>query len=192
MGMKKIFENKVIIIAVILAILGVGGYALYRVQSAKKSKDDTAKTQVTADKGGSEKTDNPPTEILGPGSTETTPTTNTNIGVLSDVSLTVYLQAESTTSQDGKTKIAAGSIIPYFYLPGGVYTVQKMVGVTWKDVATNINYPGHGGLLASFAGPTEDNISYRVLKIEGGTTKAISKTFVVKRAEISGGTKTYN
>jgi hypothetical protein len=59
-------------------------------------------------------------------------------------------------------------------------------------VATSINYPGHGGLMASFAGPTEDNINYRVLKIENNTVKLISKTFVVKRADMSAGYKTYN
>jgi cytoskeletal protein RodZ len=191
--MDKKLEKRIIIIAIVLAFLGVGGYGLYRVQSASKKKTEATTTQNQGkDTNSTEKTDNPPSAEANTNNDTPAPTTNTNVGVLGEVSLTVYLQSETTTSQDGKTTIAAGSIIPYFYLPGGIYTVQKMVGTTWKDVASNVNYPGHGGLLASFAGSTEDNINYRVLQLEGGAVKSVSKTFVVKRSDITGGIKTYN
>jgi hypothetical protein len=191
--MKKIFKNKVIVIAILFALLGVGGFVYYRIQLAGKKTINNIATQEQGKEGAAtEKTDNPPSENVTPETSTTTETTNTAVGILTEVSLTAYLQTEDTTSQDGKTTVLAGSIMPYFYLPGGIYTVQKLVGATWKDVASSVNYPGHGGLLASFAGPTEDNISYRVLKIEGGTTKAVSKTFVVKRADFSGNIKSYN
>jgi short subunit dehydrogenase-like uncharacterized protein len=198
MGVKKLLKNKIFIILVIAIIalgLGVGGYLLYtnnkkiadEKKTQKEGKTDTSADQMT------EKADNTTGEVSKPETTgEPTPTVNTAVAELKEVSLTVYLVMEDTTSQDGKTSVPAGSITPYFYLPGGIYSIQKLVGATWTDVATSINYPGHGGLLASFAGPTEDNINYRALKIEGGTIKAVSKTFVVKRADMTSGYKTYN
>lgn len=194
--MKKLLKNKIFtitFIALIIAGLGIGGYFLY---AGNKKKTDEEKTQEEGKANidtTTEKTDNQTDEVAKPESTgEPTPTVNTAVGELKEVSLTVYLVMENTTSQDGKTTVSAGSITPYFYLPGGIYSVQKLVGTNWQDVATSINYPGHGGLQVSSAGPTEDNINYRVLKIEGGTVKSVSKTFIVKRADMSTGYKTYN
>jgi hypothetical protein len=196
--MKKLFKNKktwAVGGVVLLLLVGVTAFYLYRNNSKKKEADNSAATQeagksnedkgdATADATNSEKD----YQTVG----GETPTVTTTVGTLSEVSLTVYLATEASTSQDGKTTIPAGSITPYFYLPSGVYSVQKLTGGVWKDVATNIQYPGHGGLAAGYTTATEDNISYRTLKIENNIVKSISKTFVVKRSDLSSGSKTYN
>lgn len=192
--MKRLLKNKYFIGAVIAALLAVTGFAVYKVQQDFKKQDPGQNTtneskEVTP----TVKTDNPPAETTqnqdnGTGQT----VVNSNLGTLSGVSVTVYLNKTATTSLDGKTSIPANSMTAYFYMEPGVYSVQKLVGAGWQDVATNNNYPGHGGLAVPYLGPTEDNVSYRVVKIENGTAKSVSKTFIVRRSDLSSGSKTYN
>lgn len=195
--MKKIFKRKkswIILAAVLLLLVGGVSFYLYR-NNLKKREDEKMKAAQEEGKFSEEKGD----DLADPGSENdyqtiggTTPSVTSQVETLGEVSLTVYFQSGATTSQDGKTTIPAGSLAPYFYLPSGIYSVQKLTGGVWKDVATNIQYPGHGGLAAGYTGPSEDNVSYRVLKIEGSTVKSISKTFVVKRSDLNEGVKTYN
>lgn len=188
--MKKIFKNKYFIGAMIVVVLAGIGFGVYKVQqNNNKDKTEEKKDEATP----TIKTDNPPAETTEnqdgqPGQTVVNP----NLGILNGVSLTVYLNRVATTSVDGKTTIPANSITAYFYMEPGVYSVQKLVSANWQDVATNNNYPGHGGLVIPFIGPTEDNVSYRVIKIENGTAKSVSKTFIVRRADLSSGMKTYS
>jgi cytoskeletal protein RodZ len=192
--MKKIFKNKLVLLG--LAVLVVGGIGFVLVKGVKKTeaptpetKTEEPKTKETPDVKSNEPNNNPQTSAPSP---TPTPVTNSNIGTINDVTLTVYMNAQATTSLDGKTTVPAGSLSPYFYVPSGVYSIQKLSNGKWIDVASNINYEGHGGIAAAAAGPAEDNISYRVLRLENGTAKDISKTFVVKRSDLSGGVKTYN
>lgn len=196
--MKKLLKNKLLVAGLAVLILSGGAFVIVKgIQNKNKASENKEETVKEAEIAGG-KTDTPPdTDAQTPTQAPTpsptpTPVTNTNLGSINDVSLTVYVNAQATTSLDGKTTIPAGSISPYFYLASGVYTVQKLSGQTWVDVATNINYPGHGGLAVQTAGPAEDNVNYRVLRLENGTAKDVSKTFIVKRAELAAGVKTYN
>lgn len=196
--MKKIFKDKrTWFIGGVIFLLLAGGIAYYIYQNNQKKNESKTETRtqeegkVSTEKGEDSTTDtNSEKDYQSTGGE--TPTVPAAPGVLSEVSLTAYMSMEDANSQDGKTTIPAGSITPYFYLPSGVYSVQKLTGGAWKDVATNIQYPGHGGLSAGYTLPTEDNINYRVLKVENNSVKSISKTFVVKRADLAGGVKTYN
>lgn len=192
MYMKKLLKNKYFVVAVALIILGGGGFVVYKTrQNAQKQEEEKKAEEQKSENY--EKGENLPEESPDAFKSQGgTTTVQSNIGVLSEASLTVYLNREETTSSDGKTIIPANSISPYFYLPSGVYSVQKLISGNWQDVATNINYPGHGGLPVPVLGPSEDNVSYRVLKTENGTAKLASKTFVVKRSDLSGGAYTYN
>lgn len=188
--------KNIILLAVALILVSGTGFAVVKNQkkiTAPLTKEESNKDEQTNMPKTNEKGDNAPQESTQPVSTnQPTPTMNTAVRELADVTLTVYMINDPITSQDGKTTVPAGSLTPYFYLPSGLYSVQKLSGSNWADVATSINYPGHGGLSVTYAFPAEDNISYRVLKIEAGKVTAVSKTFVVKRADITGGVKTYN
>ena len=191
--MKKLLKNKYFIVAVALIVLGGGAFAAVKSKQKvqKQNEEKKAEEQKKQDETG--KQDNPPKESSDAYKSQGgTTTIQSNMGTLSDASLTVYLNRQESTSLDGKTTIPANSISSYFYLPSGVYSVQKMVNGVWQDVATNINYPGHGGLSVPVIGPGEDNVSYRALKTENGVAKSVSKTFVVKRSDLTGGVYTYN
>lgn len=190
--MKKIFKNKIFWIAAVVIILGIGGFALVRSQQDSKKQDASNNESSNSGAKPNEKTDNPPAEDSQGQSSVGQTTINTSVSELAGVSLTAYLNREATTSQDGKTTIPADSISISFYMPVGVYSIQKLNISGWQDVATNNNYSGHGGLSVPNVASPEDNISYRVIKIENGTAKSVSKTFIVKRSDLSGGIKTYN
>lgn len=187
--MKKIIKNKYFIIAIALFLLGSTVFVAVKVRqnSQKKSEEKKQEEQKKEEETGgkfnetteSQTTNNTQNNIQSSGSTNSSGNTS-QPGVLTNVSLTVYLDNDT------------GGVNPYFYMPQGVYTVQKMVSGTWQNVATNINYVGHGGLNVAKTSPEEDNISYRVLKIENGAPSQISKTFVVRRGDMVGGVKTYN
>lgn len=190
--MKKLLKNRYFIVVVILLILGGGVFAVVKNQQKTKKQEEEKKAEEQK-KEGYEKGDNLPNEPAGAYQSQGgTTTIQSNLGTLSEVSLTVYLNRQESKSLDGKTTISANSMSPYFYLPSGVYSVQKMTSGTWQDVATNINYPGHGGLSVPVINPGEDNVSYRALKTENGVAKSVSKTFIVKRSDLSGGVYTYN
>jgi hypothetical protein len=195
--MKK--KQKIIlgsILAIVLISLAVaGGYLYFQRQKKIADTKTTTTPQNATDKGAStEKTDNTPqqiTPIQVTPSTTTTPVPAT-LGVLGDVSLTAYLYNTQMVAPDGKTTMEAGSITPTFYTRSGTFTIQKMVDGAWKDIITNYVYPGHGGIAAWYSGPSEDNISYRVLSIEGGKPVSASKNFVIKRADLTKGYASYN
>jgi cytoskeletal protein RodZ len=196
-SMKNLQNKNLAVIVAVVLMLGVGVFAAIKNQkSPNKTESQKSESQQNQAVNSEGKTDTPPDVKEDP--VQTTPnSTPTKVptagaGVVSDVTLTVYLNNQATTSQDGKTTIPAGSLLPYFYVPSGIYSIQKLSSATWVDVASNINYPGHGGISAQQAGPAEDNISYRVLRLEGGVVKDVSKTFVVKRSDLQGGFKTYN
>ena len=171
-------------------VLGSTAFAAVKVRqnsqkkNEEKKQEEQKKEEEKTEGKFNEATENQNTNSIQ-NTTQSTGSTNSSgnasqPGVLTEVSLTVYLDNDT------------GGINPYFYMPQGVYTVQKMVSGAWQNVATNINYVGHGGLNVAKTNPDEDNISYRVLKIENGTAARISKTFVVKQADLVGGVKTYN
>jgi hypothetical protein len=200
-GNMKKKQQMFILIGLGIILLGVVGFFGYRYYVGQKNnvatvtpattKSTTAVNQLNAD----QKTDNTPTAAATPvqtkPSTTTTPVAD-NLGILSDASLTAYLYAQSSVASDGTTPMPASSVAPFFYVPSGSYTIQKLSNGVWTDLITNQSYPGHGGIAAWFFGPTEDNVSYRVLKIESGKPVSASKTFVVKRADLTGGVHTYN
>lgn len=192
--MKINMKNPKNIVLLIIALVLFSGTGFAVVKNRKKIINPEKEKQEEAQKKNTEEKGDAAPEVKSePMSTnQPTPIVNTAVAELKDISLTVYVVTDPITSQDGKTTVPAGSLTPYFYLNSGVYSVQKRVGTSWVDVATSINYPGHGGLSVAYAAPAEDNINYRVLKIENGKVTAISKTFVVTRAEINGGVKTYN
>lgn len=196
--MKKYINVKYLLIAAGAVLILAAGSFIY---INNKKEDNTAATgtngeqQVGENEKATEKTDNPqPVAINNPDEGKPTPQITTTLGKLNDVFLTAYYSKEASTSQDGKTVVPAGSIQPYLYPQGsGVYSVQKKVGSTWTDVASNVSYPGHGGIAAAFAGPTEDNIEYRVVRIEDGKAVSASAAFVVKRSDlVEVGVKTYS
>lgn len=191
--MKKA-KNIILLVVALVLVLGTG-FAI--VKNQKKFRAPVSKTEETKkeDKptGATEKGDNTPQEAKPLSTNQPTPTVNTALKELKGVTLTAYLINEAIISQDGKVAVPQNSITPYFYPEGsGLYSVQKLSGTNWIDVATSINYPGHGGITASYAGPSEDNVNYRVIKIEAGKVTAVSKTFVIKRSELTVGVKTYN
>lgn len=198
--MKK---NQKYIYGTLVAILVVGvavGYYYYGKNAAKKNQEQAQQGKFDEapenkdDDSQEEKTDNK-TQDVQPVQTKpstTTTTVPTTLPILGDVSLTVNVVTDNTTAPDSTTTAAAGSIFPTFYMPAGTYTVQKLVSGSWKDIITNQAYAGHGGLAAWFAGPTEDNISYRVVRIENGKVVSISKTYVVNRTDLTTGIHTYN
>jgi len=193
--MKKLLKNKVfwIILVIVILLLGVGGFVLVQNQNKQRSEEKAKEEGKSNNAKPTEKTDNPPKDdTQNQNGTVGQTVVNSSLGNLSDVSLTAYLNREASTSLDGKTTIPANSISISFYMPAGVYSIQKLIGSSWQDVATNNNYPGHGGLSVPNLSPSEDNISYRVIKIENGTAKSVSKTFIVKRSDLSDGMKTYN
>jgi preprotein translocase subunit YajC len=197
--MKKIQNKNLAVIVAVVLLLGTGAFiAIKNQRKGTKTEEQKTENQTEgkAPDTSAGKTDTAPDVAEQPVQTtpNATPTKvpTTGTGVINDVTLTVYVNNQATTSQDGKTNIPAGSLSPYFYVPSGIYTIQKLSGTSWNDVASNINYPGHGGIAAQTAGPSEDNISYRVLRLENGTVKDISKTFVVKRSDLASGFKTYN
>jgi hypothetical protein len=184
-----------------LAVLVIGGITLggYLYSQNTKSKESENKTQTEKKEVSSQAID-PAKTTTAPvvnAPVQTTPSTTTTtapvaLPTLANVSLTAYLSAQDSIAPDGSTPMPAGSIAPTFNMPDGTYTIQKMVGGVWKDIITNQSYPGHGGIAAWFSGPTEDNISYRILKIEGGKAASSSKTFVVRRSDITATVYTYN
>jgi hypothetical protein len=197
LDMKKFLKIKYLVIAAgVLLILLAGGFIYIKNKKENKVNTPEAKTEqpATNDQKTIEKTDNPQAEVpKNPDEGKPTPVINNSVGSLDGVFLTAYLYSNSTTSMDGKTTVPANSIQPYLFPQGsGVYSVQKLSGTSWLDVASNISYSGHGGIAGAYAGPSEDNINYRLVKIENGKAVSISKTFVVKRSDLSGGVKTYN
>lgn len=191
--------KNIILLGVALILVFGTGFAIVKNQKkfvtpikneeSKKEEEIKATDKETTN----EKSDNAPADTKPLSTNQPTPTVNTAVNELKGVTLTIYLITDPIISQDGKTTVAKDSITPYFYPDGsGVYSVQKLSGSNWVDVATSINYPGHGGISAAYAGPAEDDINYRVLKIESGKINAVSKTFVVKRSDLTGGVKTYN
>jgi len=188
--MKK--HRNIIIFIVAVLVIGIGAYAFVANKKKEESKqnENTQESNTTTDKG-----DNPPeveeTQQPTTPSNQVTDVSETLPG-FNEVSLTVYLNQDATIGPDGKTQIPVGALMPYFYMPSGNFTVQKMVGSEWKDLLTNVSYSGHGGLWAFYTEPTEDNIQYRVLKIENGKPVSVSKIYTVKRSDLTGGVKTYN
>lgn len=193
--MNKYLKLKYIIVGLgLVAIIGTGTFLAVKQVIFKKNNSSNNQAQSDYNRK-TEKTDNPaPVETKNPDEGKPTPTVNSGIGVLGEVFLTAYYNKDATTSADGKTTIPAGSIQPYLFPQGsGVYSVQKFVGGSWADVASNVSYSGHGGIAAAYAGPKEDNIQYRVIKLESGKPVSVSKIFVVVRADLVGsGVKTYN
>ncbi len=193
--MKKILKNVWFWIGIIVLILVLsgGGYYFYKNQSKFKTETNNSE-EISNNDQATEKTDAGATEtVINPNEGGPTPEVNTALSELSNVTLTAYLMTLNTTSADGKTQIPANSIQPYFFPSGsGVFSIQKLVGVNWTDIASNISYPGHGGIAGSYTTTTEDNINYRVIKIENNKAVSVSKIFVVKRADLSDGFKTYN
>lgn len=194
--MKRNKKLYITIGSVILVLaIAVGGYFLYQREKGKTGeKENQENSQKTTETKSTDKTNNSqtiPQNIQIKPSTGTT-ATPTTLGNLSDVSLTAYLYKESAVAPDGTTTMPSGSIVPTFYAKSGTYTIQKMVGGAWKDIITNYSYPGHGGIAAWYDGPTEDSIQYRVLGVSGGKPTTVSKTFVVKRSDLSGGVFSYN
>jgi len=179
-------------IVITVGLLIGGGYWLFSRQAKKTQNTNLTEDTKSVEEGGKTDTSSTvPTPVQTTPSTTTTATTKT-LGVLSDVSLTANLVSEESIAQDGKTVIPPGSITPTFYTNTGNFTIQKMVAGVWKDIITNQVYPGHGGITAWFCGPTENNIQYRVLKVENGTPVSASKIFTVKRSDLTSGVKTYN
>ena len=185
-----------------LLVLGLGaGAYFYNKKNQEQSSSSGGVTKVTKVLEGTNgksatpaKTDNTPVVVTPVQVTPSKTTTNvpTALGTLDEASVTAYLYKFDEVAADGTSVMPAGSIVPTFYTQTGTFTIQKMVDGTWKDIITNYNYPGHGGITAWFAGPTEDNISYRVLQIEGGRPSKASKTFVIRRSDLTTGTHTYN
>lgn len=193
--MKKIFK-KVWFWVGIIVLIAIIASGFYLVKGKQMLNKDVEKKQSTGtgENVSTEKTDAGVTEeTVNPDEGKPTPEVNTGLSELSGVTLTAYLIKEATTSVDGKTTIPANSIQPYFYPQGaGVYSIQKFSGSSWIDVASNVSYPGHGGIAGAFTGSTEDNISYRVVKIENNKAAAVSKTFTILRSDLASGVKTYN
>lgn len=186
--MKKLTK----LLLIVVSVLAIADSIYFTTKNHYEKKKSSTNNQLSTQKAG--KSDNTPNPDSSAGKSigGTTPAVTTNLAELKDVSLTVYLMSESYTSADGKTSFPSGSITPYFYPSSGIFSVQKIVKGDWVDAATNINYPGHGGLVVSNILPAEDNVEYRVIKIENGKATAVSKTFTVKRSDLAGGTKTYN
>lgn len=189
----KVFDKKHLVFTLI-ALLVIFSFGAVLVKNQKKITGNKQESQTQTQENGDSRE---AVETSGLGQVEkssnpATPTVNTSVAELKDVSLTAYLVRDAITSADGKTSINAGSITPYFYAPSGLYSVQKLSGKDWTDVATSINYPGHGGLAAGTVGSNEDSINYRMLKIENSKVTAISKTFTVNRSDLAGGVFTYN
>lgn len=187
-------KKKLPIIAGVVSLVLVVGFGIYFVKTKSKSAENKSTDSQTETKKATstEKTDNPPSTETQTQSDAKTPTVNSSVPQLNGVSLTVYLYTEQTTSQDGKTTIPANSIFPSFYMEAGTYSAQKLISGSWVDVATGIKYAGHGGLSVPYIKPAEDNVSYRLIKIENDTAKGISKTFTVTRSDLTAGMKTYN
>lgn len=196
MKKKQMIQVGALLGVIALIVAGIFGYMYWNNHQKSSNQVINATKKGEAANNSTEKTDNSST------STDTTPvqtkpsttttTTPAALANLTDVSLTVYVTTQDSKATDGNTNMPTGSLTPFFYMPAGTYTIQKMASGAWQDVITNQSYPGHGGVAAWFAGPSEDNIQYRVLKIQNGQPTSASKTFVVKRSDLSGGVYTYN
>lgn len=185
-GMKK-YRVVILTLATIL-LFGAAGYAFYANQKNKAANPED--TTVTENTKGDFETDTQEEPLPTEPSKEVTNVTK-ELPQFSDITLTVYVNKDASTGPDGETEIPVGALMPYFYMSEGVYTVQKLTGGQWKDLLTNVSYAGHGGLWAFYTDATEDNVEYRVLRIENGQPTAVSKIFTVKRSEITGGSKAY-
>lgn len=180
----------IILTMITILLFAAAGYAFYanqKKETANKGGDTTVSENTKGDLEPSTSEVPTPTEP----SKEVTTVTK-DLPQFTDVSLTVYVNQDASMGPDGQTKIPTGALMPYFYMPGGIYTIQKMTGGQWKDLLTNVSYSGHGGLWAFYTDATEDNVAYRVYRIENGQPTAVSKTFIIIRSDLEGGMKTYN
>lgn len=191
--MKKLLKSKYFIAGFALLLLCSVAFAAVKVrQNSQKKAEEKEQGEQKEDEGAEGKFNEltegkatNPQENTGQTSGSSSATsgssgTSSQPGVLTDVILTVYINYDT------------GGVSPYFYVPQGTYTAQKLVGTSWQNVATNIKYVGHGGLNVAEAGSSEDNISYRIMRVENGNPVQISKTFLVRRADLTSGVKTYN
>lgn len=187
--MKK--YRLIIIIAVPLILIPVSLYAFWMNKAKKGDKVQSIKQLAEpkvekTDENNSQDNSIQPTEL----SKEMTPVNN-NLATFTEVSLTAYLNKETMVGPNG-SQAPTGAIMIYFYMPQGAYTVQKKTSEIWKDVVTNFEYPGHGGLWAFYMEESENLAEYRVLKLANGQPVAISKIFKVQRDDLASGMRTYN
>lgn len=181
--MKKILKYKYPFAVLVLFLVILGGTYLYQNKKKEFSKEESAQKETILTPGKEKTTPDLPaeneiqsTKEENSSSQETTQPT-TVLSDLKDVSLTVYKEGES-------------NLLAYFYIPSGIYNVQKKEGSNWKNLVTNRSYPGHGGLAVPAISSSEATL--RIVKIEGGKEVSVSKEFIMRSSDLATGVKTYN